>query len=310
MKFKRIRHIIISVLLLAGISAHGQQDPMFTQYMNNPVLINPAYAGSFGHLNFNGIFRKQWVGLEWQPTTTSLSVASPFFEYQVGIGFTFLHDEIGPLSQTGVYMDYAYHIDYGPESRLSLGLKAGFNFYQKDLRDLITHEFDSWVANSPLDSKFLFNSGIGVYYYNQHFFAGLSVPKLFRNSLSNYENTYEVVGKEERHVFVTAGSIFDVNTITKFKPTAMFRMVNGAPFSGEITGTLIFYERLWAGLMYRFGDALGAHFRFEIQEGLQIGYSYDLNNSRLKEYNIGTHELFFTYTIVPRGQRILSPRYF
>ncbi len=298
------------MLMLAGISSYGQQDPMFTQYMNNPILINPAYAGSFGHLNFNGIFRKQWVGLDWQPTTTSLSVASPFLEYKVGVGFTFLHDDIGPLSQTGVYLDYAYHIDYGPQSRLSLGMKVGFNYYQKDLRSLITHEYDSWVANAPLSSKFLFNTGVGAYYYNEHFFVGASIPKLFRNTFSNEEITYEIVGREERHLFLTAGSIFDVSAIMKFKPTAMFRMVNGSPFSIEATGTVILYERLWAGLSYRFGDAIGAHLRVEVQEGLQIGYSYDYNNSRLNQYNMGTHEIFFSYTIVPRGQRILSPRYF
>lgn len=310
MKQKLLRHIIISLLLFIGLNSYGQQDPMFTQYMNNPVLINPAYAGSLGALNFNGIFRKQWVGIDWQPTTTSLSVNSPFWQYQIGVGFTFIHDKIGPLSQTGIYLDYAYHLDLDNGARFSMGLKSGFNYYQKDLRNLTTHEYDPWVASSPVNTKFLFNSGVGFYYVAEKFYAGLSVPKLLRNSLSDLENTYEIIGKEERHYFLTGGALFDVNTILKFKPTAMLRVVNGAPFSVDVTATLIVYERLWAGLMYRFGDAVGFHARFEVSDGLQIGYSYDLTNSRLKVYNAGTHEIFFSYTIQQKGQRILSPRYF
>ncbi|HKM93336.1 MAG TPA: type IX secretion system membrane protein PorP/SprF [Prolixibacteraceae bacterium] len=310
MKHKLLKHITLIVMLVVGLTAHGQQDPMFTQYMNNPVILNPAYAGSHGALNMNGIFRKQWVGFDWQPTTTSFSISSPFWKYHVGLGFSFVHDNIGPLSQSGVYFDYAYHLDLSEKSRLSLGLKAGFNYYEKDLRGLTTFEDDDWVNQIPVTSKFLFNTGIGAYYFNTNYFIGLSIPKLVRNSLSNDENTYELIGREERHYYLTGGYLFDVNAILKLKPTAMLRIVNGAPASFEITATAILYEQLWAGLTYRVGDAFAAHFRIQINQNLQIGYSYDLNNSRLKKYNAGTHEIFISYTFYQQGRRILSPRYF
>jgi type IX secretion system PorP/SprF family membrane protein len=310
MKQGLLKHIIITVLLLAALRSLGQQDPMFTQYMNNPVLINPAYAGSQGNLNFNGIFRKQWVGFDWQPTTTSLSVTSPFLNYKVGVGATFIYDELGPLSQTGMYLDYAYHLDINNNSRLSLGIKAGFNYYQKDLRGLTTYEYDTWVSTSPVTTKFLLNTGVGAYYYAEKYYAGFSIPKLFRNSLSDNENTYEILGKEERHIFLTGGAVFDISTILKIKPTFMLRMVNGSPYSAELSGTLIMLDKFWFGLTYRYGDAFAAHARYELRDGLQIGYSYDLTNSRLKNYNNGTHEIFFSYTIKQTGRRILSPRYF
>ncbi|MBN2262564.1 MAG: type IX secretion system membrane protein PorP/SprF [Prolixibacteraceae bacterium] len=307
---KYLKHIILWGLMLVGLGAFAQQDPMFTQYMNNPVLINPAYTGSQGALNINGIFRKQWAGFEWQPTTTSISINSPFLDYRIGAGFTFLHDNIGPLSQTGIYLDYAYSIDFSPTSRLSLGIKAGFNFFQKDLQGLITFEDDAWVNLYPNTSKMLFNTGIGAFYYNETTFVGFSVPKLVRNSLSDKENTYEFVGREERHIFLTAGRVFDVNPILKLKPTVMLRMVNSAPFSAEVTATMIFYEQFWGGLMYRYGDSFGAHLRLQVNADLQIGYSYDLNNSRIRKHNSGTHEIFISYTISKEGRRILSPRYF
>jgi type IX secretion system PorP/SprF family membrane protein len=310
MRLRKIGYIIFVLLLMAGMHGYGQQDPMFTQYMNNPVLINPAYAGSLGALNVNGIFRKQWVGFEWSPTTTSFSVNMPFWDYRVGVGITFLHDKIGPLEQTGMYFDYAYHLDFDNRSRLSMGLKAGFNYYQKDLRGLTTYEYDSWIQNLPQSTKFLFNTGVGLFYYTDTYFLGASIPKLLRNSLSDYEDTYELVGKEERHYFFTGGGVIDINTIVKFKPTGMLRYVYGAPLSVEATATMIVFDRVWFGMFYRVGDSFGAHARVEVQEGYQIGYSYDLANSRLKGYNSGTHEVFISLTFAQKGRRILSPRYF
>ena len=310
MKLGLITYLIILLLLCATVECYGQQDPIFTQYMNNPVLINPAYAGSYGNLNFNGIFRKQWVGMEWQPTTTSFSITSPFLSYNVGIGLTFINDDLGPsLTQTGVYTDYSYHIDFD-NSRLSLGLKGGFNFYQKDLRFLDT---DDGMGNDPAatkESKFLFNSGIGAYYFNEMYYVALSIPKFFRNSLSNYENTYQAVGKEERHYYLTGGGVVTMSPILKFKPTFMLRIVNGAPSSFETSATLIVFQKVWAGFMYRFGDSFGIHARYEMNDAIQIGYSFDLNNSRLRLYNFGTHEIFLSYTLRKSGKRILSPRYF
>ena len=61
----RMKISYIILLLLSIVSgASAQQDPMFTQYMHNPVSINPAYAGSRGTLNAVLMHRQQWVGIE------------------------------------------------------------------------------------------------------------------------------------------------------------------------------------------------------------------------------------------------------
>ena len=48
---KGMKFYLIAIFLLGILgSVSAQQDPMFTQYMHNPVSINPAYAGSRGTL--------------------------------------------------------------------------------------------------------------------------------------------------------------------------------------------------------------------------------------------------------------------
>jgi hypothetical protein len=41
---------VLAVTLLA-LQAFAQQDPLYSQYLLNPLLINPAYAGLNDNLN-------------------------------------------------------------------------------------------------------------------------------------------------------------------------------------------------------------------------------------------------------------------
>ncbi len=309
MKGRMVKYCLIFAVMLISVRGFSQQDPMFTQYMNNPGLINPAYAGSKGLTNVNGIFRKQWVGQEWSPMTTSISVNAPYNKYDIGLGVTLLDDQIGPLHQVGFYVDYAKYFSFKKGRTLALGLKAGFNFFDINLMNLVMHEYDPYIAADPRNKVFLPNFGIGAFYFTDNFYAGLSVPKLLRNTIKDSENL--IMGKEERHLFLTAGYIFVIDDpFWRLKASAMTRFVNGSPASIEVSATAILYDRVWFGLTYRVGDAIAAHGRVQINKNLQIGYSYDLNNSRLKLYNSGSHEIFISYDFVIKDQKILSPRYF
>ena len=50
------------LLLLSGFVAKAQQNPMYTQYMTNPLTINPAIASSRKVANITSAVRKQWIG--------------------------------------------------------------------------------------------------------------------------------------------------------------------------------------------------------------------------------------------------------
>lgn len=310
MKLSKLKYLLFAALVLITFAGYAQQDPLFTQYMNNPGLINPAYTGSKGITNINGIFRKQWLGQDWSPTTTSLSASTPYWKYDVGLGLSLVDDKIGPMHQTGLYFDYAKFFYFQKGRNLSLGLKAGFNYYDVNLLNLSMYEYDPYLAIEPHNSALLPNFGVGAYYFTPKFFAGFSVPKLLRNGIKDKDKVI-VLGREERHYFITAGCLINVQEpVFRIKASAMTRVVNGSPASLELSATAIIYDRLWVGLNYRFGDAIAAHARFQVTDLFQIGYSYDLNNSRLKGYNTGSHEIFINYDFSLKGQKILSPRYF
>ena len=65
-KLARKVRISISILLLAGMAVcegFSQQLPLYSQYMMNKFLLNPAVAGSEGYTAFNITAREQWIGI-------------------------------------------------------------------------------------------------------------------------------------------------------------------------------------------------------------------------------------------------------
>jgi type IX secretion system PorP/SprF family membrane protein len=302
--------LILFVLLFVGWKASAQQDPMFTQYMHNPVSINPAYAGSRGTLNFVAMHRQQWVGIDGAPKTLTLSVNSPFLGYNVGIGLSLIHDEIGPIKQTGIYADYSYHLKVTTKTKLAFGLKGGMNMYDVNLLNLIGAQNDDHLSLYGARKLFLPNFGVGSYLYSNRFYVGFSIPKMLQNSLSDDENTLNYANKEERHLFLTGGVVLDIAENIKFKPSTTIRIVSGSPVSAEVSAAILLHDRLWVGGMFRLGDSVGALVKFDLTDQLSLGYSYDLTQSGLKPFNQGTHEVFVSYDVAFKSKKILSPRYF
>ncbi|MGQ8338418.1 PorP/SprF family type IX secretion system membrane protein [Sunxiuqinia sp. A32] len=306
----RIKIYLIFPLCLLSYLSYAQQDPLFSQYMNNPVSINPAYAGSKGMLNITTLARQQWVGIDGAPETLSLSVNSPFKVYNVGVGLSLIYDVIGPVKQTGLYADYAYHLEVSNKSKLSFGLKGGFNLYDYNLLSLRGSENDELIALQGDRNMFLPNFGLGVFYYSDKHYLGLSAPKLIKNSLSDDKSTQNVINYEEIHYFLMGGMILGVSDFIKFKPSFITRFVSGSPFSAELSGAFIFHDKLLLGLMYRFEDSFGALFSIQLSPQLKIGYAYDGTHSRLGKYNSGTHEIMLSYDLKFGHKKTLSPRFF
>jgi type IX secretion system PorP/SprF family membrane protein len=304
-KCKGLKFPLVILFLFALLSsAKAQQDPMFTQYMHNPMSINPAYAGSRETVNAVMMNRQQWVGIEGAPNTMTLSVNSPFMDEKVGIGLSLIYDRIEPTRQLGVYTDYAYHLKVTDKVKFAFGLKGGFNMYDVNTLKLKGSQYE----NDPtVERMYLPNFGIGSYLYSDRFYLGLSVPKMLQNSLSDNENT--LMNKEVRHYFFTGGYVFDIAENVRFKPSFIFRMVSGAPLSSEISGAVLLHDRLWLGTMYRHRDALGGMVKFDITSQLGMGYSYDSSLSRLGNYNKGTHEVYVSYDFTYKNKKS-SPRFF
>jgi type IX secretion system PorP/SprF family membrane protein len=300
-----------TIFLWVGLPFYGlsQQDPVFTQYMNNLLTIQPAYAGISGSLNITGISRAQWVGFEGAPNTNTLTASGSLRNLNVGLGVSIVNDKWGPIRQNGIYVDYAYRIRLRQDQYLSLGLKGGFNISQAYLTDL-------WI-NDPIDQVFAYdvkinflpNLGVGFLWHSNRFFIGASAPKILKNRMQseNGENVY----REVLHFYGMGGYVFFLSEILKFKPTILYRWSERTPAYTDFSGSFLLYDRVWIGTTYRMKNSYGLIFQFNVNSQLKFGYSYDQTTFHPSQVNSGTHEFLISYDFVyGRRGRQITPRYF
>ena len=318
MKKLNIYHKITVIVCLALLSMNGQaqQDPQFTQYMYNMSVINPAYAtATEDMLNLGGLYRTQWVGLEGAPKTGSFFAHTPINE-KIELGISFTNDNIGDvIKENNIYADFAYVLQVGLESKLSLGIKAGFTFFNANFDGFILNSGNAStdVAFNDNVSKTFPNIGIGAFYFTDNYYLGLSAPNMLTTTHLESENGIKSTGVQDIHFFLTGGYVFDINEDLKFKPAFMAKAVRGAPMAIDITANVLINKKLEAGLGYRLDDAISALVNFRVSPDLRIGYAYDFTTSNLGNFNSGSHEIFILFDIDLfgfKGGYDRSPRFF
>lgn len=307
--------IALLFLLTTTISLFGQQDPQYTQYIYNPVVINPAYAGNRGVASITGLHRSQWVGLDGAPRTQSFSAHSPVGETQVGVGISLVNDALGPQEETYIGADFSYTINTSFEGKLSFGLKAGGHILDVDFTQL--NLFDPADANFArnIDNKFSPVIGAGVYYHTDKFYAGISVPNLLETNHfddNNEPGSASSLAEENINYYGIFGYTFDLNESIVFKPSTLLKVVAGAPLQVDFSANFLFYEKFHLGAAYRWSAALSGLVGFQATDSMLIGLSYDRETTDLGDqvFNDGTYEVFLRFELFNKYDRMLTPRFF
>lgn len=294
--------IIVFGLFLMFQKANAQQEPMYSQYMFNPLSVNPAYAGSAEVLSITAISRHQWIGFDGAPTTQTLSIHSPV-ALNLGAGLSLTRDRVGPLDNLGVTASASYNIKLSMESKLYFGLSAGVNNVKFGFNNAANTENDPMFFQDMSSTKPVF--GTGLYFLHSRAFAGFSIPDLIASEYDDGGSTW----KKERHYYLSGGAIFNLGESLKYRPTTMVKWVPNAPISAELTNTFIIKDFLWLGFMYRLNDALGALVSVQVTEQLRIGYAADFSLNEIGAHNNGTHEIMLNYDF-RFGKKYENPRYF
>lgn len=294
-------------MLLMSLVSYSQQDAQYTQYMYNTINVNPAYAGSRGVLSVFGLHRTQWVGLDGAPTTNAFSINSPINNSNLGVGLSFVNDKIGPTVENTISADLSYTIKTSESYKLSFGIKGTANLFNLDVNKLkIQNQNDPLLQN--LNNNFSPNVGAGVYFHSDKSYLGLSVPNFFETK--RYDDNDIAVYKERMNLYLIGGYVFDLSSNLKFKPAFLGKVVEGAPLQLDLSGNFLINEKFVLGAAWRWSAAVSAMAGFQVSDGLYIGYGYDLETTKLANYNSGSHEIFLRFELFKRQDRIVSPRFF
>lgn len=295
----KLRAILAAGLFIAVAgNVRAQQDPQFTQFYFNKLMINPAAAGYHGNICVNLFNRFQWTGFEKAPFTNQLSVDASLLPFtngiDVGVGLTVFNDNIGFFNTTGLRVAGAYRFGLGNGGKLGVGLDLGFMNMMVNGANWVppTTAPDAYLP--PSGSSLVFDAGLGVFYNSQNWYAGISAKQLpgMRFKTLNY--------RAARHMFFMGGYTFrgvgspklDIN------PNAIVK-TDLATVSFDVNVNFIINQKYWAGLTYRFQDAVALNLGMVLWQNannsITAGYSYDLTTSRLLKFSYGTHELMLKY---------------
>ena len=312
---KNLTFIVLLFLVANTFTVFAQQDPQYTQYVYNPVVINPAYAGNRGVASITGLHRSQWVGLDGAPRTQSLSIHSPIAESKVGLGLSIVNDALGPQLETYIGVDFSYTIETSDFGRLSFGLKGGGHFLDVDFTQLNLLDPSDINFAQNIDNKFSPVIGVGLYYHTEKFYAGLSVPNLIETNHfdeGNQPGSASALAEEQINYYAIAGYTFDINESLVFKPSTLVRLIEGAPLQVDFTANFLVYEKLHLGAAYRWSAAVSGLVGFQATDSILIGLAYDRESTDLgnQVFNDGSFEVFMRFELFKKYERMLTPRFF
>jgi type IX secretion system PorP/SprF family membrane protein len=304
---------IFFILFLVWLPTFGQQDAQYTQYIYNTININPAYAGSRDVLSVFGLHRNQWVGLDGAPVTNTFAIHSPLKNENLGLGLSFINDKIGPADETSIAIDFSYSIRVSADYKLAFGLKATGNFFNVDFTKLNIYNPGDALGQYNIDNRFSPNIGAGIYYYSDNTYFGFSVPNFletnhFDKSQGNFSQNS--VAAERMHYYFIMGKVYDISPVVKFKPAVLSKIVKGSPLQVDVSANFLFNDRFNLGAAYRWDAAGSLLAGFQVSNNWFIGYAYDMEITKLANYNSGSHELFLRYEFNKKSDRVVNPRFF
>lgn len=299
--------------LLVTLQAAAQQDPVFTQYMFNGQIYNPAYAGMWEKIGFTALVREQWAGINRAPLTEAISFHTPLNNEAVGLGLNIMNDTYGREQRLSVLADYSYEIYLTPQRRLRFGIKFGFVNYKNPLTEYELYpdnKYDPAFAED-INLSFLPNFGIGAFLYQDNYYVGLAVPKLVENDFKDNYHNYSTKA-EVRTLYLNGGYIFQFYTGNKIvlKPTTMVRATWGAPLQWDLAINVLLKEKLWLGVMNRSGNALCGTAQWMFSNHLRLGFAMDITYNEIFPYQNGTYEFTIGYDVDFFGRSYMRAKYF
>lgn len=286
--------------------------PVYSQYLQNGLVINPAYTGTRGALSSFLSYRMQWMGTKGSPLLQSLSLHSPMKNDKVALGLTAQFMQYGATKSTSIYATYGYHIRL-KKGKLSFGMKAGADLSNTDYAGLLLNDPDDPVFKNNNKPFLLPNAGAGVYYYEDRFFAGLSIPSFLNYRRNQNGNAVPYHSFSQYDFLISAGALIPISPVVKFKPSVLidYSLQNTRQLSQfDINCNFIIADLLWAGGSWRFSEQVAvAIVQVQLNPQLMFGLSYDYPFGRMNSYSKGSTEFTLRYEFRYKVSAA-NPRYF
>jgi type IX secretion system PorP/SprF family membrane protein len=344
--------ILIGGLLTIAFVSKAQHDPYYTHFRFNKQAYNPAAFGyKEDYICINGLTHYQYrdyndvtlrTGTDGNPNadipknvapeTYNLNINTLLKldkrgRHKLGVGLTFIDDEIGFMKTTTIKgaVNYRKPIQ-GQFGYIAFGLELGSTSF-----GYVDPKFKAYDPSDPRipvqgGNQSNLDLGLGVYYHQaklfnvlENFYLGASYNHL---NAANYNFTVTMADGTNgavdmdfvRYLYLTSGADWQLaNPNWKLEPSVLVKY--NPKLQLDLSMTALYSQSIRMGLGYRSAaDALSVIVGYERGQ-LQVGYSYDITMSQIRKVSDGTHEIFVKYCIPisfpppPPAKFRLTPRF-
>lgn len=302
---KKLLYIFLTISTLLGFPTFAQQDAQLSQFIFNPLYINPAAAGLDGVTRFQLHYRNQWTDYQTSLDgngslgTQIFTVSMPLNGLHSGIGIQFVNDKTpSGAGYQNMLLSYSYQIGLSSGAILSIGAKGGFHtksfdskFRPRETGDPIVDALSGSVNQTKADFS------LGVLFKTENYQIGASLNHLNspvygfgpdRTGAYAIKQTLNLMGSFDYYL----------NDDIKVSPMALWK----TDFNTNVLegGAIVTYsDRYWLGGSYRLNDAgiIIAGISMLKNNALRIGYSLDLTTVGAIAKAPLSHEILLSYAI-------------
>ncbi len=324
----------IGLFLVIPLYAWAQQPSYFSQYFQSAMTINPAITGTEEFLDLKLGYRQQWSGIEGAPESYFVSAHSPLskkevtFPYQNnslrisdpniytnlqnsgqikkfnpirhGVGGYILSDQQGVFNQQSGFLSYALHITLSPTTTLALGVAGGVNSREIDVSNIKLGEteipdptYEAYLAQQGRVTNFDMNAGL--FLYADKFYVGYAADRIFQNEL--YSSVENITGKQLINHFGLAGLRFRVNANLLIAPGILVKYNEVDPLLYDINLRFKFGDLAWVGASYRNTQMLAGMAGININDFINLSYSYDYGLADINAFSSNVHEIMLGFML-------------
>lgn len=319
MKKMNITSVLSLIGALVAFSTFAQQEAQFSNTVNNPYILNPAAGGLSDVMHLELTSRAQWLGYNGGPRTMLLSGNAPIKigkrkkaldefnakddvlfqspERTTGqvkhvVGGKFSYEGIGPFARTALYGSYAIHLPFSKKVNVGIGLGLGWsNFGIREDRVVLYQEDDQSYAQflGNTTSQNILDANAGITFYNDKLLVGISTTQLLKNKAVFADVATE--SNYNRHYFLTAKYAIELGDLFELEPTAVLKLAENSPFSGDFGTRFVYNKSSWFGVQYRTSNALIFQVGSNLIKNIYVSYAYEQSIGAIRTTGNGTHEL-------------------
>jgi len=280
-------------LLFLSCFAYAQQLPLNSQYIYNPLVINPSFAGISESSSIVLMNRNQWAGfVDDQILTTSVSAHHALNNQKHGVGALLFSDRTGAINIHGLDLMYSFKFPVFLDYNFSLGISANLYQYLFDDSDFNTAMYDPLISGQ-VHKKINFDSNFGFLFYDDFLFLGGSVVNLVQSKVLDNELTQP--NQFARNFYFFGGYSFsDRESKIDFEQSFLLKKTQFTDFQYDINLKTIFSDIFWLGAGYRSNKEVVGLFGFNYDR-FSIIYSIDYNYGDIGNYSGASHEFSLVY---------------